>query len=195
MAGYSLASDERMIIKSDYVYKDEGGIFDHVGNYELMLTNKAIVLSKKGFSGKVKEFEVFPTRMIKVIDGQVQAHMSTVNTYVPTLDVYFVNSQASFVFQKKSEVVKWVDAINQLLTGRSSYVADTTNAAMAIPGAEAIAATVAGTVDVFKNAFGRSKKERARMVSTRCPSCSGSVQGRQGETVACPYCGVYIMLN
>ena len=70
MADYSLGVDEYVVLKSTNVYKSEGGFFDHVGNDELMLTNKAIVLLKKGFTGKIKNFEAFPLATVKVFNNQ-----------------------------------------------------------------------------------------------------------------------------
>ena len=194
MADYSLGVDEYVVLKSTNVYKSEGGFFDHVGNDELMLTNKAIVLLKKGFTGKTKNFESFPLATVKVFNNQAQANFGKVNDFYPALEVFFLNGQATFVFQHKSEVLKWISAINKLLTGNDTVPSNASNTIMAIPGAETVAAAVAGTVDVFKNAFGKRKQEAAKTVSAKCPSCAGSVQGREGSIATCPYCGTHINL-
>jgi ribosomal protein S27E len=195
VASYNLEADEYVILTSVSVYKNEGGMFTGLPTGELMLTNKAIVFSRKGLTGKVKDYERFPLSTVKVFEDRAQARLGVSSSNAPTLDVYFTNGQASFVFRSKSEVIKWVNEINMLLTGNNAISADTANSVLAIPGAEAIASAVAGTIDVFKNAFDRSRRESAEPVSVKCPSCSGVVHGRRGDSVPCPYCGSYIVLG
>lgn len=190
MSEYQLRPDESLVMKSDRVLY--GGVMSGYTN-ELVLTNKNIVLIKKGIMGKAKGIQHFPLNQVKVFDGKAQAISSKQQNGYPQLEVYLINSQEKFGFESKREVEKWVTSINQLLTVGSVSTNDA--AKYAIPGTEVLADTLKGTVDTFKNAFGvRSSKKANSSVDShgsiagKCTSCGAPISGIKGQLVTCQYC-------
>ena len=189
-AEYSLAPNESVIMKSDLVYsgKTRG---------ELILTNLYLVyITAKGTFKTTYATQRYPVNQIKVFNGKAQAlHGKGGN-----VDIYFMNGQVSFTFlsnetffsEKKAEqeAVKWVNAINQLLTGESVEIS--ASAKTAIPGTEMIAGALGGTVDAFKGALGikpnKPSTDSNEKIATKCFSCGATVSGNRGRVVRCSYC-------
>ena len=57
----------------------------------------------------------------------------------------------------------------------------------AIPGTEAIADALGGTIAAFKGALGIANKEPTEIVA-KCNSCGASILGIKGKAVRCQYC-------
>ena len=190
-AEYSLAPNESIIMKSELVYcgKTSG---------ELILTNLYLVhITAKGTFKTTYTTQRYPVNQIKVFNGKAQALLGKSGD----VDIYFINGQVSFTFsnnetlfsEKKAEqeAAKWVNAINQLITGENVEV--NVSAKTAIPGTEMIAGALGGTVDAFKGALGfKSNKpastELNEKVAIKCISCGASVSGNKGRVVRCSYC-------
>lgn len=157
----------------------------------LALTNKNLVLIKKGFFGATKETIRFPLEDIKIYNGEPQVSVRRASSGYPVLDVFFTSGQESFYFELKLTAVKWAEKITEVVTGAKATPSKATR--YIIPGTEIIAKTLKGTIDTYKDALGITKKEEH--VSCQCPACCASVEGVKGETVQCPYCRTYITLN
>ena len=103
---------------------------------------------------------------------------------------YFVNGQETFGFDKKSEVLKWIDNINRLLTGEPGDI--DLKERQAIPGTEFVAATVKDTIDTFKGVFGiksgNTNTASIEKATIKCISCGAPVSGNAGSSVRCKYC-------
>lgn len=185
MEKIELDYDEAILMKSERV--SYGGVLSSYTN-ELILTNKNIVLVKKGMFGMAKGTIKFPIAEIKTFEGQPQVLVGKAKNSTPTLDVYFRSSQESFGFEWKKDAVKWVEKITELMTGKKATI--NTNTRLTIPGTEFVARTLKGTLDTYKDAFGLTKKEER--VARFCSSCGASLSGIKGETEKCPYCGTFI---
>ena len=184
----NLGPDEAVILKTENIgYGTLSALKD-----ELILTNKAVIYVKRGLLGNAKNITRFPLNEIKVYNDQAQAMCSRAQNGYPRLEIYFTDSKQNFLFYKKSDVIKWVDKINELVTGKKTTTSET-NARMALPGSEFIAKTLKGTLDVYKDTFGFTKKIQQR--SCKCPGCGSSLTGSKGETTQCPYCGTYVSFS
>jgi hypothetical protein len=194
MANYNLQPNESIIMKSDRVSHKEG-IFSAYYTDELILTNLNIVLISKGAFGNTKNIQTYPVNQIKVFNGQAQAILAKQKNGSSHLEVYFLNGQESFGFENKKEINRWVDNINQLVTGNPVDIQ--ASESKAIPGTEYIAETLKDTVDTFKEAFGLKTKTNisksvnstpAEKVAKQCTACGASISGHKGQIVNCQYC-------
>lgn len=183
---FTLDPDEVLIMKSDRITYGDGLI--RSPQNELILTNKDIILIIKGAFNKIKTIRRFPLKEIKIYNDQAQAFVGKdrSNSGRPALDIIFQSSQQSFVFEyNKRDVIKWVEKINELVTGKKITSIES-NAKFTLPGTEILAKTLKGTVDTYKNVFGIKKKEIH--ISLNCPGCAAPLSGIKGETSKCPYC-------
>ncbi len=180
-----LAPDEVVILESTGI--SHGGALAGYTD-DLILTNHSLIHLKKGLFGSVKATTRYPLSDIKVFNEQAQAKLGKQQNGSPQLEVFFVNGVETFGFQFKKDVVKFVESINKIITGRDFKI-DTGR--LAIPGTELIAKTLKGTFDTAKEAFGIKSKEDVK-IGIKCPSCGGPVDGYKGETKKCPYCSNFI---
>jgi hypothetical protein len=124
-----------------------------------------------------------------VFNGQAQVLLGKTRGGYPQIDVYLLNGQVGFGFNKKKEAVKRIASINKLITGNGAEV--DTLPSTAIPGAEYIAETLKGTMDTFKSALGIKSKYNNEMptkVAKKCCSCGASISGIKGQIIRCQYC-------
>ncbi|MCR4739423.1 MAG: hypothetical protein K5886_04075 [Lachnospiraceae bacterium] len=181
-----LGPDESVIIKTEHI--KYGGM---MANFQdtLYLTNHNVIVEKKNVFGGTKEIIYFPIRDIKVYNNQAQAQIGKDRNGYNTLDIYFINGQESFSFTWKKDIIPWIRKINELLTGDKVTTA-VVNDRLSIPGSETVARAIKGTIDTYKEAFG-IKPKKPRKVSIRCSGCNASVNGEEGTSGICPYCGTY----
>ncbi len=157
------------------------------GNNDLVLTNKSIILVKKGLFGDVQEVVRFPLSDLRVVGGEVQAKVGHPDNMTHTLDLYFDKGVESFRFEWESDAQKWADKITEVITGvkvernEFAWVGETL----------AMAESVTNTINGLKSSLGIKSTEQ---VSVRCPSCGATLTGIKGDTVQCPYCGTYTTL-
>ncbi|HAB94510.1 MAG TPA: hypothetical protein DCF49_07080 [Lachnospiraceae bacterium] len=157
------------------------------GNNDLVLTNKNIILVKKGLFGEVQETVKFPLSDLRVVNGEVQARIGHPDNVTHTLDLYFNKGTESFRFEWESDVQKWIDKITEVITGvkverdEFAWVSETL----------AMAESVNKTINSFKKTLGIKSTEQ---VSIKCPSCGATLTGISGDTVKCPYCGTFTTL-
>lgn len=198
MAGYAFEADEYVVLKAQEVRLDGGKGFSVSRGSELMLTNRNIVLPRKGLTGKVKGYDVYPLANIRLVDGKPQCRLDTSDFMDVKLEVALKDGLVTFVFgglDGKKEIRAWINAIYQLLVG-----SDAPEEALgkgkfdSLMDEENIADTFGRVFGSFENAFQRKRAEAASDVAGRCPSCNASLKGRPGETIACPYCGTYVTL-
>ena len=180
-----LSFDEAVIIKSDRIL--HGGAFADFSD-DLILTNKRIIYIKKGLFGNTKSVINYPLDSIKVYNNQAQAIVGKIGDGWPALEIYFHDSQETFGFQRKKDILLWVEKINELITGEKTTVPET-NARLVIPGSEYLAKTIKGTIETYKEAFGM--KKRKEYVSCYCKGCGAPVSGVKGESKRCPYCDTF----
>ena len=199
--------DDIRLEGDEYVIAEEDGERFYVPNekttmatyrHHLTLTNKRIIQKKV----KVKligygdpEFTEWRLAEVKVVDGRVQARIDTQRSY-PLLLLYMKDgSTVRFTMPNKKKASLWSTEIVRVLGGDSlngqqmDGLVETTNAASAVPYAEDVAKTVAGTVDVFRSAFRRSKRELAPTIAIHCPNCGAGMKIKRGQTMYCQYCG------
>lgn len=191
---YILDSDEGIVLKKDGVAYNEAGSYEH----ELILTNKNIIVIVKGFWGKTKKVVYLPLNQIKVVNNAVQALVGKRSDGTARLEIYLKNGDTayfSFNTLTRIEETKWANAIIRLLSNEEDdgYNPST----YAIPGTEAVAETIKGTIDTFRTVFNRKTvseiKESRRSVF--CQNCGASYEGVRGRTGKCPYCGTIQDIN
>ncbi|MBQ9002028.1 MAG: hypothetical protein IJ087_09260 [Eggerthellaceae bacterium] len=198
MAEYAFAPDEYVVLKAQEVRLDEGKSFSVPRPGELMLTNRNIVLPRKGLTGKVKGYEVYPLADIRLVNGAPQCRLDTSDFMDVKLEIALRDRLVTFVFgglDGKKEVRAWINAIYQILLGQDAPEEALGKGKFeSLFDEENIADAVGRVYGSFENAFQRKRNEAAADVSMRCPSCNASLKGRPGATVACPYCGSYVTL-
>ena len=185
---YSLDSDEGIILRTSNVAYKGTAPYAH----ELILTNKNIILLKKGLFGGTKDVLYFPLNQVKVVNGKVQALVGRHRNGEPRLELYMQNGDVEyFTFQAitKAEAVKWAKNIQKILMNREEGEYDP--ASFAIPGTEMIVESIKGTMDTIKGVFNRKTPEEMNSLKCAvfCPNCGASVVGIKGTTAQCPYCG------
>lgn len=160
---------------------------------ELVLTNKNLIFVIKGFFGGIKEIIEFPLDKIKLSEDEPQISMEKDGDGSYQLEIFFVDKYERFKFDTagRKEVLKWLNTICKLLTGHESST--TFNTFSAIPGADQLAQTVKGTIDIFKNTLGisspeKAEKPREERVAKKCIGCSAPLAGIKGQMVHCKYC-------
>lgn len=186
--------DDYVLLPNESIIMTEGGIYyggDKANSsHELILTNFNLVLVSKGSFGKTKNVRTFPIQHIKATNNRAQVILSETKSGSPQIEIYFVNGVEMFGFDDKNEAITWINKINFLVTGEETVMDVPTK--KVIPGTEMIADALAGTVDVFKNAFGiKSKKpsdEADRRVAGKCCYCGAAISGIKGQVVRCSYC-------
>lgn len=188
MSKYNLQANEKVVMKSDRVLY--GGVMSSYTN-ELLLTNLNIVLISKGIFGNSKGIQIFPINKIKIFENEAQVRLGKQRNGSPQLEIYFLNSQEVFGFEKKREVLSWIDNISKLLVGKpAEFISGERNV---IPGTEFVAETLKGTVDAFKGALGiqlekTNKKTILENKTQKCISCRAPISGVIGQNVHCKYC-------
>ncbi|WP_341201115.1 hypothetical protein [Planomicrobium okeanokoites] len=189
MVKVNLMPNESIILKSEKVA--HGGLLA-INTDELILTNQNIIHVKKGVFGNTKNVEKYPVNQIKIFNGEPQAILGKQRNGSPQLEIYFLTGHECFRFQSLTnrEVVRWTNAISNLIRGHEST---TVPAGFAIPGTEYLSETIKGTVDTFKNTLGIKSKKIDNGVSSekvikKCISCSAPLIGEKRQTIHCKYC-------
>lgn len=200
MAGFEFGPDEYVVLKAQEVKLDASGFSRSMSrSSELMLTNRNIVYSRKGITGKVKGYDVYPLANIRLVDGRPQVRLDSSEFMEEKLEVSFKDGLVSFVFgslDNKKEIREWIGEIFRLVTGEeASEEALGKGKVEEFFDEENLADSVGRIFGSFQNALDRKRREAAGDVSMRCPSCNASVKGRPGDTVECPFCGSYITLR
>lgn len=198
MAGYAFKEDEYVVLKAQEVRLEGGKGFSIPRGSELMLTNQNIVLARKGLTGKVKGYDVWPLSSIRIVNGRPQCRLDTSDFMDAKLELLLRDGLVTFLFdslEAKKEIRAWINAIYRILLG-----CDAPKDALGMGKFESfmneenIADAVGRVFGTFENAFRRKRAEAASDVAGKCPSCNGAVKGKPGETVTCPYCGSYVTL-
>lgn len=198
MSSYEFAQDEYVVLKAQEVHLDGGKGFSVPRGGELMLTNRNIVCPRKGLTGKVKGYDVFPLANIRIVNGLPQCRLDTSDFMDVKLEVSFNDGLVTFVFGSldgKKEIRSWINAIHQILLGQDAPEEALGKGKFeSFMDEENLADTFGRVFGTFENAFQRKRAEAASDVAGRCPSCNASLKGRPGATIACPYCGTYVTL-
>ena len=184
MNGINWEANEGIILKSTEVL--HGGFMASYSD-ELILTNLNIIHVTKGMFGKTKNIEKFSIRDIKVFEDKAQCFLGKQANGSPSLEIYFFNKQESFGFRKKTEVMKWVKSINELLCENADVSA---MGQFALPGTEFLAETIKDTISSFKGIWESKEK-----ISTNCISCGAPISGYKGKQVQCSYCNTHQKLK
>lgn len=199
MAEYAFGPDEYVVLKASEVQRGERATFSMPRPSELILTNQNIILPKKGLTGKVKSYEVYPLADIRMVDGVPQCRMDTSEFMEVKLEISFKNELVSFAFQSlenKKEVREWVNAISNILTGHDAPEEKVrANGVGALTDGDEIADAFGRIFGSFNNAFDKKRAQAAPVVAYRCPSCNASLKGKVGETIVCPYCGSNVTIE
>jgi len=186
---YTLQSNEAVIMKTENVRRDDG-FKNYV--YELILTNKNLILVKKGnWRGKVLDVFYFPISSIRSYEGKASIILSK-EKFSPKMEIHFMTGEEAITFEKRKEAEKWVENINNLLSGEE--IESGSNDNNIIPGTGLVAETLKGTIDTFKGIFNGESPSAAKTVKKektvkKCTSCGASNSGISGRIVRCEYCG------
>lgn len=185
---YDLQRNESVVYVQDRVR--QGGARGHLTD-QLILTNKNLVLVKKGFFGGEKSVHVFPLNQIKVFDGEVQVRVGTHQSGYPTLEVYFVNGQEAFIFMRRREAADLAQMIEDVITGVGAHPIDSRDEGP-------MAAALGVQIDVMKDMFGIRRRSQSTAavprVARECYACGAPLTGKQGQVATCSYCDTPIQL-
>lgn len=188
MTNYNLQPNESFILNSEHV---------HNGNTsgELILTNLNLVyITSKGIFKTTYIPKLYPINQIKVFNGKAQVILGKNGN----IDVHFINGVESFKFwnsdtmfsdkKAEKEASRWVNAINQLITGQVSDI--DTSISSKLAGSDGIAGTIKDTFDIFKGALvGKtSNNEIPTKIAKKCMFCGAPISGTKGKIVRCQYC-------
>lgn len=99
MAKYNLEPSESILIQSISVLCEGDGLMPGYTD-ELILTNMNIIHVSKGIFGNTKRVQKYPLNQVKIINGEAQAIMGKSTNGTPNLQIYFLNGQVTFKFQK-----------------------------------------------------------------------------------------------
>lgn len=142
MEYYSLQSNEVVLYKGnasiDERKPNTEGFLTNITHREVMLTNINIVLilkSKKMFSKEEVDIQIFPVGDIKIFNDIPQLKQSDYK-----VEIYFTDLEIILDFLSKSEARKFVGAVYEFVTGKST--------------SERGASKVKGTINVVNDALG-----------------------------------------
>ena len=176
---YDLLPGETVLTEADEVSryitntKKEGG--------ELIITNKRLIWITHTFFGKTKEILYFPLKEIAIYDDK--ASVTVKYDFDVVLTIHFKDGIEKFNFDDDKKLAKNIaNQINKFATGLN---AELYSAHRTLPGADALADTLKGTVDIFKKTF----KKAPERIAVKCSSCGASLVGYKGQTIQCSYCG------
>ena len=105
--------DEQVVMRTDKV----GHAFEIGNTHELILTDKALICINKSLFGKVKKITRYQLSDIRMPDGKPEVKIGRVNSFTPTLDIYFYDTQERFKFSWDRDVEEWIDSISDTITG------------------------------------------------------------------------------
>lgn len=193
MTSYTLQPDEGFLFTADGVQHGEGLFVGHTDT--LTLTNKRLILEKKGTFGNRKGVIEYPLSQIKIIDGTAQVFKAPTTNGANAMSVYFINgSSATFSFQRKSDMRECIEKTGQALTGESTATTNRDSFSSALPGSQAVAGVLKDTIGVFTSTFGSNKNKKDNepaaptSISVKCDSCGAPINGVHGQVVNCEYC-------
>lgn len=188
-----LNPDEVVVLRSAGVGYGKSGFGR---SHELVLTDQAIILIRKGAFGRTKDVLRFPLKDIRVVGGQVQAMMGKKDFMTPSLDVYFQAGMESFQFAWENDVKDWINNIRALVTGiplpqRGEVDEVMENLTKVVTFMDGVDQKVSGSIDKVMASLGIKSHEPA---TAECPACGASLSGIRREVVKCPYCGTNVKL-
>ena len=188
MGAYSVSHGEVILLREDTAYDHRRSDNNYVKG-ELLLTTEALVFSKKNLFGKISDCEVFPLRTIQMYNGKPQVKLTS-SFGMKNLEIYISDGQVlKFGIGEgfsKGVILKWINAIYEVLTGHEYTEYD--KSAYAIPGMQTIANYAGGTIYAFKKSLGYGVKQ-PEMVVKYCQNCGAQIKGRAGELGKCEFCG------
>lgn len=194
MEKFTLEADEGIVLRGQNVAYNAITPFVH----EIVLTNKNLIVLVKGFFGGVKNVVYIPLNQVKVINGKPQAMLGKHKNGTTRVELYMTSGDIihfSFNTLTRMEATKWVNTICKLLVDEEENGYNPAD--YAIPGVEAVAESIKGTVDTVRNIF--NKKTTQEMNALRrgvfCQNCGANYEGISGRTGKCPYCGTVQNIN
>ncbi len=192
MANYRLDPDESIILQEPNVM--HGGLMAAYTD-EILLTNMNFIYVSKGLFGNTKNIVKYPLDTVKVYKGIAQAIIGKTQNGMPALQISFMQGEETFVFQSgsKKDTGKWVNAINQVITGSPSPYVDAEDDEWFFAGA------IRDTVGAFKDALGfkgdtkkgstgSTAKVEPENTTKKCMGCMAPLSGKKGSYVKCKYC-------
>lgn len=192
MIDINLESNESVLVKVEGIRFDMTG--SNKGKGDLLLTNKRIVITRKGMFGKTKETITVPKSDIKKYEGrpQVKYNEKTAGAE-PKVDIYTArkNIEVTFSMMQKKDAKNFVYEVHKLICSEEDFAAwRDENKFFAMNGPEDFMKAVAGTIDDIKEAVHPPVPG-----SAICKTCGGLVQGYIGKTAKCTFCGNQQMIT
>lgn len=186
MINLNLEFDEAVIIKCQNI--DFYSTKEIKGHGDMILTNKRIILQKKGFFDKVKASFDIPVNEIKKYQGLPQIKMNDLgfgNNAI--IDIYTINHQYEVKFdeEEKKFAKSFISESYKLIGDQDAYDEWCQNSKFfAFNGADQIAQTLKGTYETIKDTM-----FPPQMSSAPCKTCGGLVSGYVGKVAKCTFCG------
>lgn len=106
---------ENYQLKENEVVLYKGNIILNKNIWQLILTNLNLVFIDKSNEGQ-SNAEIYSVNEIKVYENNPQ-----IKTRGNIVEIYLLSTEKEFEFNKKSEMHKFLDNANKLLTGKSKF--------------------------------------------------------------------------
>lgn len=173
MAVYDLDIDESVVLHTEGVYTEFGGKID------LILTNKNLIQVNKSFFGKNVNFIKYPLDELKTFKGKANVLINKSYSGRKQLELYFINCEKVFYFDKLFAANKWLDAIIKTHKERLEYIKKDKKSSIE---RKSIFGSVNNKVGNLFVKIDNVKK------TCKCPRCGAELNGNKGEEVVCSYC-------
>lgn len=183
----TLLPDETVIKKAEKVGYGNSPVGSQ--NNDLYLTNLALIHVKKNLFGKTKEVIRHPLSDIRMPGGKPDVKLVKPDIVSGAVDIYFNYGEECFKFTWEKDAEDWVADITETLTGEKVERKSEFDDFEEILG---MARSVAATASQVRSAFGIKSDEH---VACKCSGCGASLEGTEGETIQCPYCGTFNKLE
>lgn len=177
MLNLNLQKNEYVVLTKSYIRYNNKITFKEYG---LVLTNLNLIVIEKGFFGSKRVFSKIPLNTIKKINGKPSIVIHNDHNMLISCST----GEEMFGFYDKSEAVKWIKQISDIVEGFEVDFEELNK--NKIPIVEKAANLIKDTVDTF---FGVLFPKKKKIIE--CKYCSAQLLGRKGNNVKCPFCGKY----
>ena len=175
------------------------------GAGELVLTDKNIIFYKKAmFGNTIKSIEKHPLESVTLLNGEPRVMAKSNQNGNVSLCVYAGDKALEYCFfndYTKGEVIRWVNAIFNLIVGHDSKEQGDASSilgkakSLLNSGGGMIGESAASLIGNFKNKLDNTLSTDENVTLTKkCPGCGAPITGYKGENKQCEYCGSSIKI-
>lgn len=186
--GYRLNSDEAVVVHFDNARVNDD-------DFEFLLTNQNIVLTKTGIFGKIKSMLVYPLNQVKLVNDRPQVGIQRTDGHYFVVRTYFNNAEVAIVLDAKRKAETLSDLISGLVVGDPNAMVQQ-NVDLSMTQTEMLVDSVKENLGALISPFFKQKEESKttspqskEKATTKCSGCGAVLSGFSGAVVVCEYCG------